>query len=307
MRKLVFLWVIALTGMAFSLLAEDYRVGNGTTYTGKISNFAEDGIIIRLDSGGFSPKIPWTQFSQEQLKEFAKDPKAAAFVNSLIEMPEDTGKKVKEIKIKSVERPERPAKKPGFISSMMTTPVGLTLVALMILSSAYAGYEVAIFKERAPAMIVAVSTVLPFLGPIIFLSLPPENAPVEVTWAPSEPARANEAIRMPSGSQVPTPDSAVGQAPAAKAANGLEGQVFRRGEFTFNRKFIESKFAAFFGPVARGVEGQQKLVIKAGKNEYQAKRITRIAMNDMHVQLLSQTEQAVSFAEIAEISVQRDA
>src|SRR5258708_40265870 len=40
-------------------------------------------------------------------------------------------------------------------------------------------------------------------------------------------------------------------------------QTFSRGQFTFNRRFIETKFADFFGVVRHGADKDMVLIVKA--------------------------------------------
>ena len=90
---------------------------------------------------------------------------------------------------------------------------------------------------------------------------------------------------------------------AAPSGPAAGPQSYKRGEFTFNRRFIETKFPGFFRVVQSENEKDLVLVVRAAKEEYIAKRITRISSNEMHIQLLRGTEVSVPFAEILEILV----
>jgi hypothetical protein len=59
--------------------------------------------------------------------------------------------------------------------------------------------------------------------------------------------------------------------------------TYQRGQFTFNRRFIETKFAGFFGVVRRDADRDMVLVIKSSRGEYIGQRISRIAANDLHL------------------------
>src|SRR5437868_5685595 len=83
--------------------------------------------------------------------------------------------------------------------------------------------------------------------------------------------------------------------------------TFQRGQFTFNRRFIETKFPGFFGVVKRDADKDMVLLVKSARGQYVAERISRIAANDMHVQvrLGNATEEVmVPFQEIQEIRLQ---
>jgi hypothetical protein len=94
---------------------------------------------------------------------------------------------------------------------------------------------------------------------------------------------------------------------AAVKAEGGEGitvpQTFNRGEFTFNRRFFETKFPGFFRVVPSESEKDLVLAIKGVRTEYVCKRISRISSNEMHVQVLSGGEVQVTFAEITSITI----
>jgi len=92
--------------------------------------------------------------------------------------------------------------------------------------------------------------------------------------------------------------------PEAAAPTLPETQVFKRGQFTFNRRFIETKFASFFGIARRDADKDMILLIKAARGEFPATRISRIAASDMHVEVRkgnASSEVQIPFVEISEI------
>src|SRR5213075_3555312 len=64
-----------------------------------------------------------------------------------------------------------------------------------------------------------------------------------------------------------------------------ETTKFQRGQLTFNRRFFETKFPGFFGVVRRDAERDMLLVIKTTRGEYAGQRISRIAANDLHLEI----------------------
>jgi hypothetical protein len=80
--------------------------------------------------------------------------------------------------------------------------------------------------------------------------------------------------------------------------------TFQRGQFTFNRRFFETKFPNFFGVVRRDADKDMVLVIKSSRGEYTSQRISRIAANDLHLQVQrghASEEVVIPFVEIQEI------
>ena len=55
--------------------------------------------------------------------------------------------------------------------------------------------------------------------------------------------------------------------------------TYQRGQFTFNRRFFETKFPGFFGVVRRDSEKDLVLVVKSARGLYVGQRIARIASN----------------------------
>jgi len=315
MRVFRLLWFVLGVGClwAASGMAAEFKLLNGDAYRGEAASFDDFGVVIRREIGGFTPKIGWGQFTQETLKELVKNPQAAKLVEPFIDTPPEPKKEKikKEIVIKDVPRLER-LPKTGLFASL-GTPVGLLIVAVLFLVNLYGAYEVAVYRQRPAALVCGVSAVLPFVGPIIFLSLPSSDAGLEAEPELDAAAAAQEALvsnPLATGKKTgPAPAAGLGIATDKKSkpvAASLDGAVFKRGETTFNRRFFESKLAGFFPLIATGPEKDLMVIIRTGKQEYAAKRITRISMTDMHVQVLKGgTEAQISFTEIQEIQVRR--
>ena len=147
------------------------------------------GMQIKVGDGKYE-KVPWTSFSQEDLKKFAKVPKLAPLVEPFIEVSQEDKIKKTEVNIKQPPRLERPAPQ-SLVGALFSSGLGLFILLLLYGANIYAGYEVSIFRARPPALVCGVSAVLPLVGPIIFLSMPTKIAPAEETWEPA-PAAAPE-------------------------------------------------------------------------------------------------------------------
>jgi len=81
-------------------------------------------------------------------------------------------------------------------------------------------------------------------------------------------------------------------------------QIFQRGQYTFNRRFFETKFSGFFGVVRSAAEKDLVFTVKTMGGEFVVRRITRLAANDIHFEVLKggiSQEVMVPFAEIQEI------
>jgi len=236
-----------------------------------------------------------------------KNPQASKFAEPFIDEPPAPKKETirRDIVLKPVPRVERVAK-PSFFASFGTAG-GAAVLLVLFLGNLYAAYEVARFRHRSPALVCGVSIVLPFVGPLLFLAMPPSTEFSGEEQLVMEPAAAAQAAgKATTGSLAKAAPAASGlsiaqgEKPAAASAQGP--QTYKRGEFTFNRRFMETKFPSFFRLVQSEADKDLVLVVR-GREEYVAKRISRIASNDMHLQLLRGTEVSVPFADIMEIQV----
>jgi hypothetical protein len=164
---------------------------------------------------------------------------------------------------------------------------------------------------------MGVAAVLPLAGPVIFLALPGlREAPAPAQETPAEAAgegapEANaphrftvpgvepeEEIRIVAGSweagaPPPPPDEP-------------KSEIFQRGQVMFNRRFFETKFSGFFGIVRRETDKDKVLQVKTPRALFVAERITRIAANEVHFEVLrgnSRQEVMVPFSEILEVQL----
>lgn len=304
--------------------AQEFKLTDGTTIYGSVSAFDENGVVFRLRSGGFSPRIPWGQFSQEALKTLAADPKAREFAEPFIEIPPEARPRPKPrpVVLKEVSRVELPPGRPTFFSSF-GRPVGLLILGVLYLANLFAAYEIAQYRNRPVAVVCGLSALLPLVGPLIFLASPTlvaESVSAEEALAAAPPEVAPGVVAAGSpgaattrgslgavGVPPPAGGTALRVAAAQPEAPGARPQpkIFKRGDYTFNRRFIETQFSGFFRLVPSEAEKDLVLVIKTPKQEYLAKRISRISATEMFIQPIQvgAKEVNVVIGEIAEIQV----
>jgi hypothetical protein len=216
------------------------------------------------------------------------------------------------VNIKQPQRLERPAVK-SLVGALSSTGLGVFLLLLLYAANLYAAYEVSIFRARPVALVCGLAAI-PLLGvvsPIVFVSLPTKLKPSEPAAETQEaaPGEAPEAavvnpmldasVPHPSGLKLHTEE-----APAQAALPKTE--IFQRGQFTFNRRFFETKFGGFFPVVRRDADKDMVLVIRALRGEYLGQRISRIAANDLHLLVQrghASEEVMIPFQEIKEIQL----
>jgi hypothetical protein len=317
---------LLLCGLLSSIArADTYQLTDGSTLSGDIISANENGLRLKLPDGNYSDAVPWTKFSQDDLKKFAKDPKLEPFATPNIEVTEEQRIQKTEVTVTQPYRLKRPASGSLF-GAMLSSSVGLFVIMLLYGAGIYAAYEVALFRRRSPGLVCGLAAVpaIGLLSPIIFLSLPAQRmsneeeenyqAETTVTEAPSfvvpgTPAAGTSTIKTTAAGE---PEAAIDtgglklhhDAPAAAGAALPQTQVFQRGAFMFNRRFFETKFAGFFGMVRRDTDKDMLIIIKSARGEYQAERISRISANDLHAQIRkgqATEEVTIPFTEIQEV------
>ena len=291
--------------LAGGVSAETFQLADGQSVTGDIVSFNENGLQLNVGGGKYE-RIAWTRFSQDDLKALKEKPKIAPFVEPFIEIPREERLKKTEVVIKPVERLERPAKGSLF-GALFGSSVGLFCLLLIYAANIYAAYEISAVRAYPPALVCGIAAVVPFIGPIVFLCLPTriisaaEYKPGESRAAAHAAAEAAQAAAVPEGANPYPPPEAATAAPVLP-----QTRVFQRGKFTFNRRFFETKFAGFFGLVRRDPEKDMVLLFKTARGEYVASRVTRIAANDLHIEVRkgsASQEVAINFTEIQEIQL----
>lgn len=298
----------ALVLLLSPLFAGDYKLRNGNIFRGTIAAADDDGVIVKLDSGGFSKREPWINFSQDTLKEFAKDAKLKAYADPFIDEPEDAPPPrppKPKVNVREVEgRVERPAGRVS-LTAGLTTPAGLIILSSLFAANLFAGFAVARYRNRPVALVCAASAVLPVLGPVVFLCLPTVTMSADDGQAGE--AMAAELVTNPLANPAGLPGVAGGGLSLAnyEKAGSVAPQLktYTRSDTQFTRKFFESTFPGFFRVVLGDAEKDLVLAIKAARSEYVAKRISRISATDIHLVTISGAEASVSFGEIASVTV----
>ncbi len=294
---------LGLCGGFAAARADTFELSDGTSVSGDIVMFNDSGVTLRTVEDTYT-NVVWPKFSQPALKQLAQNPKAKTLVEPFIETPPRQPKN-ETVEIRDVSRPELPP--PGFLfAALLSSSVGFVALLLIYAANIYAAYEIAIVRARPIGLVMGVAAVLPVLGPIIFLSLPMRTeAPPDETQSSSEAQTyAVPGAAAPVAAGLST--TGIHVAPAGAKAGHPEAQVFQRGQFMFNRRFFETKFSGFFGVVRRPTEKDLVLVIKTARAQLIVQRISRIAANEAHFEVVqggTRQEIMVPFADIQEIQL----
>ena len=275
---------------------QSLKLIDGGTIVGRLLTFEDQAIRVALDSGSETPtytNVAWARLSQETLRQLTANRQAARFANIFLDPPvrEKVSGPEKKLRIVQPPRLDRPAG-----GSLFASPVMLVVLLLVYAANIYAGFEIGIFRQRHPAMTAAVAAVLPFIGPAIFLALPEHRQKTEeLAWEapPVEEAPVVEEALAPLEEQ-----------PAQPAVP--QPVVYPRGQFTFNRRFFETKFAGFLKMVPGEAERDKIIHIKSARGEYTGQRLSKIEPNELFLQIRKgpATEDVmIPFSEIYEVTV----
>jgi hypothetical protein len=308
-----FLWTILglwLGGLWVAAGADTFPLTDGTSVTGDAISYNDNGVVFRLEVDKYSERVPWTKFSQDALEQLSKNPRIKLLADPFIETaPVEARAKKVEVKVNEVSRLELPPKQSLF-GALFSSSVGLVALMLIYAANIFAGYEIAVVRLRPIPVVMGLAVVLPILGPLIFLIMPVRAAAPEP--AAMQPMTAPQTFTVPGAAQ-PTAAgihiveaSWQGKSSSAPGANANEPQIFQRGQFTFNRRFFETKFSGFFALIRREAEKNLVLIVKTGRENMVVERITRIATNEMHVEVgqsVVKKEIMVPFAEIVEVQL----
>ena len=300
------LWLCGLLGAAG---ADTFSLTDGTSLTGDVISYNDNGVVFRLDADKYSERVPWTKFSQDALKLLSMNPKIKPLAEPFIETPPAALTKKAAVQAHEVTRLQLPPRE-SLIGALFRSSIGLIALMLIYAGNIYAGYEIAVCRARPIALVMGVAVVFPIVGPIIFLAMPVYVAPPEPealqTQAPTQ-TFAVPGSAQPAASGIHIVEASwQGKGSAAPAANANEPQIFQRGQFTFNRRFFETKFSGFFAMVRRDADKNLVMTLKTGRHNLVVDRITRIATNEMHVevgQAGAKQEVMVPFAEVVEVQL----
>jgi hypothetical protein len=312
---------MALVAMRAS--AGTYTLTDGAKIEGEPVSENDNGVVIQTADGTDLERIPFDKFTQESIRALyagAKSAREKALIEPFVEeLPQERAER-KEIIVKPIQTPFRPTSHLG-MTALFGSPVGLTLLLILYGANLFAAYEVAIYRRQPVSMVCGLAAV-PFLGvlsPIIFIAMPgpqgageeedqrrfrPTPPPTDIAAVPSQDSAAGESfVPAFARSRAPQPEGALEE----EAASGTpEPIIFQRGEFSFNRRFFETKLAGFFRVVPGEAEKDMVVYIKSGRGDFTGRRITRITPSELYLQVFhdnATADELIPFVEILEVQI----
>ncbi len=292
MRKLFLCFGLWLGFVALAATAETLTLTDGSSFTGDVVKFDDNGLMLRA-TGDVYTNLPWGRFSQESLLQLAQTPKIKLLVEPFI-LPTESQRPAKpEIKVNPVVRLQRPDH-PALIGGLVASPVGLCILLVLYLANLYAGFEVAVVRARSIPLVMCVCAVLPVIGQIIFLSLP-----VQLEAEPDLEPLAED------GTPGTTPVISIGDASWKQPEEVKKPQalIYARGKFTFNKRFLETKFAGFASAEPAGDAKNYSMEVKTPKESIAIERITQITATGVVFETAQRGPVTVPFTDIQEIKL----
>jgi hypothetical protein len=101
-------WWTLLFCLVSRVVGGEFRTITGDVYVGEVSAADADGLIVRLQSGVFSPRVDWAKLDEATLKSLARHPRAGRFVEPLLEPPAEEIARAEARKIASAWVTENP-------------------------------------------------------------------------------------------------------------------------------------------------------------------------------------------------------
>jgi hypothetical protein len=147
--------------------------------------------------------------------------------------------------------------------------------------------------------------VLPVLGPVIFLTMPThlhreeEEEELILDEDALNEAALIEAAQTAQVAPKPPPQ-------AAAQAGPTPPTVFQRGQFTFNRRFFETKLVSFTRSTPDEKDKDMVLCVESARGNHIAQRIAKILPNDVALLVAkggATAEVVIPFNEIKEIQI----
>lgn len=301
MRKILSILALCLAFAALKVSADTatYTLVDGGSVTADVVKYDDYGVMLHVPTGDTYTNVPWGMFSQDALSQFAGDARIKPLVQPFILPPPPANAQASQISIMPVKKIDYP-EHPSLIVGMLTSPLGILLLLVLYGANLYAGFEIALMKARAPAQVMGLSAVLPVIGPVIFLI-----KPMQENVSPEEQAAAAEQV-FPAGEQTPEQiqivEASWKEDSSKPKEKKLEPQIFARGKFTFNKRFVETKFSSFMGDGKSGDAAKYTMELKTLKDTLAVERIMQVAATEVILETRN-GQVAVALGDISEIKL----
>src|ERR1700682_2350578 len=117
--------------LAGAARADTFKLTTGETMNGEVlpTSATDAGVQVKVGEGKYE-KVPWTSFSQEDLKKFAQNKKMEPLVEPFIEVTQQEKIQKTEVNIKQPPRLARPPPQ-SLLGALFSSGLGLLVVLLL--------------------------------------------------------------------------------------------------------------------------------------------------------------------------------
>src|SRR5215467_11774119 len=139
-RRLYLVMVVMLLGLlSLQLRADTFKLTTGETINGEIlpTTANEQGVQIKVGEGDYQ-RVPWTSFTQQDLRSFVKNQRMEPFVEPFIEITQEEKIKKTEVNIKEPPRLPRPARQ-SLLGALSSSALGIVVLLVLYAATVYAG------------------------------------------------------------------------------------------------------------------------------------------------------------------------
>ena len=308
MRAIGFILCLWIALLCQGAAAGSYALTDGSSVSGDPINYDATGVMLRTGTDTYSDRIPWGKFTDQalrQLRDDTRNPQYKAIVAPMILNYAPAEKPASpEITVAAIQTPPRPSGRPG-VWAIFASPLGWVMLLILYGANLLAAYEVALYRNQSVQTVCGLAAI-PLLGvasPIVFLALP--SRPPPEAEAPATSDKANPAAYTPPSVAHDEPGTvALSEAPLQSDLPAPV--VFRRGDYSFNRRFFETKLAGFFRVVLSAEDQDRRIYIKAVRGEFVGKRISRITPTELYLQVFKEgatADEMIPYVEILEVQL----
>ncbi len=165
------------------------------------------------------------------------------------------------------------------------------------------------YKRYPRPVFAGIGAATPIIGPIVMVFLPVRRMRIHVPSNEEEEEDEDEEDDEDEDEEEEVEQEPIYEEPAAPVYP--ETEIFKRGEFNLNRRFVEHRFAKFTKPLA-GADADMVMVVKSARGEFITNHILKMAEQGVSIQIDkgngATVDETIPYTDLLEIRVKhRDA
>jgi len=327
MRRLGLIFAVWTGLLLHGANAGTYNLLDGKQVTGVPLLWEDRGVEFKKTDGSLTDVIDWGLFSDEALLQLRNDANTAAqhaLVDPLVsdEIPALKAK-FRDFAVTLVTPTPRATGHLGILA-IFASPLGWFMLLIIYGLNIYAAYEIALFRNQ-PVQSVCGMAAIPIFGvavSVFYLANPTRPGPEHENALPGNASKyvSSPPVPLPSVAPEDSPPESTAplratapERPAARPAAPVPSAaplpapvIYKRGDFSFNRRFFETKLTGFFRVVLSDADKDFLIYIKSNRGDFVGRRIPRITQSELYLEIFKDeatAEEMIPFGEIMEVQV----